>query len=301
MTPSQARAFLAVTLNGSFSAAARSLGISQPTVTNQIKQIELRHEIELFDRGGRRASLTPVGEGLLPFVQRMFRSFEDAGAYLDEIQGTRRGHLRVGSYGPYDVMKLLARYHSIFPAVLISVDFSNSNNLTEKLINSEIDIAVLEHIKHQQDFHALPFRNPPLVMITPRTAPWIGRQSISLATLGTKTIICREPGSAARAAHDRLFARSKIVPSRIVQFASREGVVNAVAEGMGIGTIFDEGILPDDRVMKLRIAGPVIYAKVDIVCLADRKSNKLIRSFIETAQAMLKEDKHQPSAEVERR
>jgi LysR family transcriptional regulator, low CO2-responsive transcriptional regulator len=293
MTPSQARAFLAVALNGSFSAAARSLGISQPTVTNQIKQIELRHEIELFDRGGRRASLTPVGEGLLPFVQRMFRSFEDAGTYLDEIQGTRRGLLRVGSYGPYDAMKLLARYNSIFPAVSLSVEFSNSKNLAEKLVNSEIDIAVLERIKHQQDFHALPFGNPPLVVIAPRTAPWTGRQSISIADLGTKTIVCREPGSAARAAHDRLFARSKIVPNRIIQFASREGVVNAVAEGMGIGTIFDEGILPDDRVMKLKIAGPVIYAKVDIVCLADRKSNKLISSFLETAHTMLREVRHQ--------
>src|SRR5690348_3370030 len=104
MTPTQARTFLAVALTGGFSEAARSLRVSQPTVTNQIKQIEKFHEIKLFVRSGRGASLTPVGEALLPTIRRMFGSFEEAGAYLDEIRGVRRGHLRVGSYSSSDVI-----------------------------------------------------------------------------------------------------------------------------------------------------------------------------------------------------
>ena len=288
MTPSQARAFLAVALNGSFSEAAHSLGISQPTVTNQIKQIERRHEVELFYRSARGATLTAVGESLLPFIQRMFASFEEAGTYLDEIRGMHRGQLRIGSYGPYDVMKLVARYGDLFPAVSISVDFSNSQSLAEKLINYELDVAVLGRIKHQPKFYTMPFRDPPLVVIVPRIAPWIGRQSVSIPELNKQTIVCREPGSAARAAHDRLFAKSKISASRVVQFASREGVVNAVAEGIGIGTIFDEGILPGDRVIKLKISGPAIHSRVEIVCLADRKTNKLISSFLDIARTILR-------------
>jgi DNA-binding transcriptional LysR family regulator len=125
------------------------------------------------------------------------------------------------------------------------------------------------------------------VVIAPRMAPWLGRQSISITELNKQTIVSREPGSAARAAHDRLLAKGKISPARVVQFASREGVVNAVAEGIGIGTIFDEGVLPGDRVIKLRIAGPAVHSKVEIVCLADRKANKLIASFLGIARAML--------------
>ena len=288
MTPSQARAFLAVATKGSFSGAAHSLGISQPTVTHQIKQIERRHEVELFYRGARGATLTPAGESLLPFIQRMFESFEEAGAYLDEIRGMHRGHLRIGSYGPYDVMKLVARYSALFPEVSISVDFSNSQSLAEKLINYELDIAVLGRIKHQPKFYTLPFRDPPLVVIAPRIAPWVGRQSVPMTELNKQTIVCREPGSAARVAHDRLFAKSKIAAGRTVQFASREGVVNAVAEGIGIGTIFDEGILPRDRVIKLKIAGPAIRSHVEIVCLAHRRSNKLISSVFDAAKEVLR-------------
>jgi aminoethylphosphonate catabolism LysR family transcriptional regulator len=289
MTPSQARAFLAVALKGSFSEAGRSLCVSQPTVTNQIKQIERRHKVDLFYRSGRGATLTPAGQALLPFIQRMFGSFEEACDYLDETRGLRRGNLRIGSYGPYDVMKLVARYSALFPAVSITVDFSNSQNLADKLVNYELDIAVLGRVKRQPKFYALPFRDPPLVMIAPRKPPWAGRTSGSVREFEKQTIVCREPGSAARAAHDRLLAKSGISPGRTVQFASREGVVNAVAEGIGIGTIFDEGILPGDRVVKMKIAGPPIYSKVEIVCLADRKENKLISSFFGAAQAMLKE------------
>jgi aminoethylphosphonate catabolism LysR family transcriptional regulator len=289
MTPSQARAFLAVALRGSFSAAARNLGVSQPTVTNQVKQIEQRHGVELFYRSGRGATLTPAGETLLPFIQRMFGSFEEASAYLDEIRGVHQGRLRIGSYGPYDVMKLVARYSALFPAVSISVDFSNSQNLADKLVKYELDVAVLGRIKPHPKFYALPFRDPPLVVIAPRTAPWIGRDAVSMRDLDGSVIVCREPGSAARAAHDRLFAKSKVSPGRLIQFASREGVVNAVAEGIGIGTIFDEGILPSERVVKLKMPGPIIRSKVEIVCLTDRRSNKLIYSFFSTAQAMLKE------------
>jgi LysR family transcriptional regulator, low CO2-responsive transcriptional regulator len=289
MTPTQARAFLAVAMKGSFSEAARSLGVSQPTVTNQIKQIERRHEVELFYRNGRGASLTQVGEALLPFIQRMFGSFDEAITYLDEVQGIHRGHLRIGSYGPYDVMRLIARYSAQFPAVSVSVDFSNSQTLAEKLISYELDIAVIGRIKAQPEFHAIPFRNPPLVIIAPRIPPWIGRQSVSVSELGKETIVRREPGSAARVAQDRLFAQAKISPRRIIQCTGREGVVSAVAARIGIGTIFDEGILPEDRIVKLKVSGPAIQSRVDIVCLADRKSNKLIAGFLKIARAMLSE------------
>ena len=291
MTPTQARAFLAVAMKGSFSEAARSLAVSQPTVTNQIKQIERRHEVELFYRTGRGASLTQVGEALLPFIQRMFGSFEEATTYLDEIQGIHRGHLRIGSYGPYDVMRLIARYSAQFPAVSISVDFANSQILAEKLISYELDVAVIGRIKTKPDFHAMPFSNPPLVVIAPRIPPWIGRHSVAISELRKETIVRREPGSAARVAQDRLFAQARISPSRIIQCTGREGIVSAVAARIGIGTIFDEGILPEDRIVKLKVPGPAIQSKVEIVCLADRKSNKLIASFLKIARDMLNEAK----------
>lgn len=281
MTPTQARAFLAVALGGSFSEAARALRISQPTVTNLVRKIEQLHGVELFYRSARGAALTPIGQTLLPLIRSMFGSFEEAGAYLDELRGNRAGHLRVGSYGPYDVMSLIAGYRRRFPAVSISVDFANSLTLAAKLLAFELDVAVLSRVKRNSKFYTMPFRNSPLVVIAPRSARWMGMEKVSVKELQNETFILREPGSAVRVAHDRLFGKVRNPSVTALQINSRAGVVSAVARGIGIGTIFDEGLLPEDRVIKLRIDGPVILSKVDLVCLAERRSNKLIAGFLD--------------------
>jgi aminoethylphosphonate catabolism LysR family transcriptional regulator len=286
MTPTQARAFLAVALKGSFSEAARSLRVSQPTVTSEVRQIERRYEVELFYRRPRGATLTPTGEALLPFIRRMFGSFEEAGAYLEQVHGRRSGQLRIGSYGPYDVVKVVARFGKRFPAISVSVDFANSQTLAERLVDYDLDIAFLGSIKSRPEFHTLPFRNPSLVVIAPRIAPWIERNSLAIKDLRNETIVRREAGSAARAVHDRLFAKAKVAPRRSLEFGSREGVIGAVAEGVGVATIFDEGIIPVN-VVKLKIDGPTDVLRVDVVCLADRRQASLIAAFLEVAREFL--------------
>ena len=119
MTPAQARAFHAVAVEGSFTAAARALNLSQPTLTNQVKLIETRYRVELFHRTSRGVQLTETGSRLLSIVRRMIGSYDEAVAFLDEVHGLRQGHLRVGSYEPYDVSRVLARYVERYPGVQV--------------------------------------------------------------------------------------------------------------------------------------------------------------------------------------
>ena len=284
MTPTQARAFLAVATRGGFSEAARSLRVSQPTLSSQIQEIEKQYDVELFRRTGRGVSLTPTGQILLPHIRKMFSAFDDASAFLEEVKGRRRGQLRVGSYGPYDVMKLIGRYRDRFPNVNLTVQFHNSEHLAEKLLGDELDVAVLGRIRPQQKFFTLPLARPPLVLIAPRTDKWIGHGPVKPTDLSGEVIVRREPGSAVRASYDRFLDRARIRQGRAHEFGSREGVVNAVAENVGVGAIFDEGFLPDDRVVKLEIAGPPIRSIVDVVCLAARRSHPLIGGFLEIAK-----------------
>src|SRR5262245_54143464 len=224
MTPVQARAFLAVATEGSFTAAARRLHVSQPTVTNLVGQVEKRYEVELFHRGRRGARLSATGAALLPAVRRMFASFDEAVGFLEDARGLRRGALRVGSYGPYEVTALVARCRARFPHLSVSVDFANSRLLAEKLLAYDLDAAVLDRIESRAEFHVVPLRNPRLVAIAPRRAPWSGRRSVSVEELREHVLICREPGSAARAAFERLLGAGAPAPERLVHFGSREGV-----------------------------------------------------------------------------
>jgi DNA-binding transcriptional LysR family regulator len=78
---------------------------------------------------------------------------------------------------------------------------------------------------------------------------------------------------------------------RLLEFGSREGVVSAVAEGAGLGAIFDEGVLADNRVIKLSIKGVDISSKVDLVWLGQRRASRLISDFLDVAREYLHEQR----------
>ena len=289
MTPAQARAFQAVALEASFTAAARALRVSQPTVTNQVKQLEQHYKVELFHRSGRGVFLTQTGEELLSIVRRMFGSYREAVEYLQATQGMRRGYLRLGSYGPYDATRMLARFKRRFPAIQSSIAFGNSRTLGKQLLEYELDAGVVGRIEYHPEFHILPFSRPPLILIAPLDSAWRNRREVTPTQLEGHRFICREPGSAVRVAFDQFLTASAIRPGDVIEIGSREGMVNAVAEGLGVAVMFDEGPLPRERVVKLTISSCDIHTDVDVVCLAERRESPIIKNFLEIAQEMVAE------------
>ena len=283
MTPGQARVFQAVAVEGSFTAAAKALGVTQPTITTQVKLIEGRYKVELFHRSRRGVRLSPVGAELLTYVRRMFGSYDEAVSYLQEAQGLRQGHLRIGSYGPYGVIPMMARYRDRYPRISIAITFANSGDLALRMLQYDLDVALMTSIGHHPEFHVLPFSRPPMVVIAPRTGRWKRQRSLSRDEFLKQTLICREPGSAVRASFDQFVGTFRPTPGKIIEISSREGVVGAVAEGLGLAMIFDEGILPEGRVVKLKIRGMDVRSKVDVICLAERRRSPLIAGFLSIA------------------
>jgi len=287
MTPAQARAFHAVAVEGSFTAAAKSLHLSQPTLTHQVKLIETRYQVELFHRTSRGARLTETGAGLLAIVRRMFAGYDEAVAFLDEAHGMRQGHLRVGSYEPYDLSRVLARFIERYPGIQISARFANSPELSSRLLQYDIDVAVLAGTERREEFVAMPFRRPRLIAIAPRNANWAKRDSVRPADLAGETLIVREAGSTARQAFEKLLLESGISKPRCFEFNSREGVLSAVAAGMGISAIFDEGLLPEDRIVRLPIKGCNIRSNIEVACLKERRNSAPIRAFLSIAKELV--------------
>ncbi len=86
MLPTQARAFLAAANAGSFTAAAKALNVSQPTVTTQVKDLETLYGVELFHRNVSGVSLTATVQELLSIVLRIYANQQDAVEYIQAVQ-----------------------------------------------------------------------------------------------------------------------------------------------------------------------------------------------------------------------
>ena len=258
MTPAQARAFLAVAIEGSFTGAAKRLNVSQPSITSHVGSIEQEYKVELFHRIPRGVRLTPAGTALLPMVRRLFTTLDEATAYLQDLRGQKQGYLRVGSYTPNRFMVLVARYKKRFPGTSIWVEFGNSVVLAKKVVNYELDLAVTAREYVLPSFHSLAFSSHSLIVMAQKGSGWEGRASISLEELKRQVVVCREPGSSSRSALDRLIDIADMPANRVVQISSREGVLAAVAEGIGLGIIFDDELAPGARVIRIPI-GERVY------------------------------------------
>ena len=287
MSPTQSRAFHAVAIAGSFTAASKALNVSQPTITTQVKELELLYGVELFHRHPRGVTLTDVGRELLVIIRRIHANQQDAIQYLQTVQDMRIGHLRIGSYGPYDVIEILAEFTRRYPSLTCSLTFANSRKLHDELLNHNLDVAVFTDAEAPSEFHSLAYNKIKQVAIVGKSHPWSHRKFIHVKDLVGERLIIRELGSEARRATEATITASGVSPAGIIEIGSREGVVAAVAQGVGVCFIFDAGMIPDNLVTKLPIRGADVVACVDVVCLAERKDSRIIGCFLEVAEQLL--------------
>jgi aminoethylphosphonate catabolism LysR family transcriptional regulator len=286
MSPTQARAFLAVATAGSFTAAAKALNVSQPTVTTQVKDLETFYGVELFHRHGRGVSLTTTGEELLSIVRRIYANQQDAVEYLHAVQGLHTGQMRIGAYGPYHVIELLSAFHQRYPGLQISLSFANSRQLQDDILGHHIDIAVFSRLDQRTEFHTLAYDQSRLIAIVGKAHPWSRRKSIDVRELNDQPVILREPGSEVRHAYDEIERHHDLKPLRAIEVGSREGTVAATALNVGVALIFDEGLIPEQSVCQLRIRDVDFVAQVNVVCLEERKDNRAIGAFFALAEEM---------------
>jgi LysR family transcriptional regulator, low CO2-responsive transcriptional regulator len=279
MNYAQLRAFHAVASAGSFTAAAAALHVTQPTLSAQVKELEERYGVRLFDRRGRRIEPTELGRSLLDITRRLFSLETEADQLLAATRGLKRGHLRVGADAPYHVMPALAAFGQKYPGVRLSLSIGNSEELLHDLFEHRSDVAVLADIVGDSRLLALPLRRDPLIAFVDRGHPWARRRRVRAAELASQCLVLREPGSITRRSFEAAMTRAGLALADVLEIGSREAVREAVAAGLGVGVVSQAEFGRDDRLRALAIEDLDLDTTEYAVCLAERRDLRLVRAF----------------------
>src|SRR6059036_3564576 len=116
------RTFHAVAVERSFTNAGRRLSLSQPAVSAQIRALERHYGARLFDVRHRRVQLTPEGEAVLPYAERVLALLREADDAVAATQGLQRGHLSFGAsttIGNYMLPPVLASFRTAHPGLRV--------------------------------------------------------------------------------------------------------------------------------------------------------------------------------------
>ncbi|GGD07086.1 LysR substrate-binding domain-containing protein [Aureimonas glaciei] len=236
----QLRSIQEISRLGTIAAAARSLGLTAPAITLQVKQMEEEFGLTLFDRTSDGMHLREAGYAALKAADAIETVLQGLQDDLDAIKGVRRGLIRLGvvSTAKYFAPSMIAGFRKDHPAIEIKLLVGNRFEIVEQLRAYELDIALMGRPPTEIPIEAKVFGDHPLVMIAAPGHPLAALRSIDKARLLQEPIIIREPGSGTRKSLETFFsAIPDALERNTTQMGSNETIKQAVMAGLGIAFI----------------------------------------------------------------
>ena len=235
----QLRVFTEVARQSSVLRAAEALHLTPPAVSLQLKEVETQVGLPLFDRAGRRMSLTTAGEYFLVYARRLLATMKDAEDAMARFIRLESGRLTIGmvSAAKYFLPQLLAKFHAEYPAVDVRLRLGSREHLAAMIQASEVDLCIMGRVPRELPTRAEPFAMHPHVLITSPQHPFAQAESVPAAALAHEPFIVREPASGTRMVLQQYLEEHRIQPIFVMEMPSNEAIKQAVMAGMGVSLL----------------------------------------------------------------
>lgn len=278
------RSFHAVTLQGSFSRAARVMSVTQPTLSQQVKLLEDTYGVRLLERTGRGVQPTTLGKALFEITHRLFEIEQEAAELLTGAKRLTSGRILIGADGPFHVVPLIRRFQQLHPGPEVVLSLGNSVHILSELFSTKLDVVLVADLPGDSRLFAIPLRRDPVLAVVPVAHALARKRALRLQDIATELVIMREPGSVTRKVVERSFSEVDFTPSRMMEIGSREAVREAVAAGIGIGFVSASETMPDPRVALLPVHGVRMEIDEYAVCLRERRHLATVKAFLQVCQ-----------------
>ncbi|WP_340019310.1 LysR family transcriptional regulator [Paenibacillus sp. FSL H3-0457] len=238
--------FQAVAREGSISKAALSLNYVQSNVTARIKQLETQLQVPLFHRSNRGMSLTPAGENLLGYADRILELLYEA-EQATQVGNPPAGMLRLGAIetaASTFLTPLLAEYTSCYPEVQHSLVTGGTHELNQKVIQHELHGALIYGPIDHPELKYMKMYDEELVLIA---EPGVHE----MYTLLSKPMLFFEIGCTHRDQAESFLKDQGIHTLNIMEYGTLDTILNGVSAGLGVS------LLPRSSVTKAESRGEI--------------------------------------------
>ncbi len=239
MDLAQLETFLAITEEHGFSRAAARLHRTQPAVSQTIRRLEDELGERLFEQGTRDGTLTPAGEVLRGYAERLLRLRGEAAAAVAQLRSLERGRLLVAAneYTSHLLLPVLAEYTESCPQIQIIVQRSLASRIPEQVLDRSVELGVLSFLPEEDELSAVAIYDDEVALVVDPRHPLAAHAQVSVRELGAQNFIGHAVPSPLRAEILSLFARLKTPLHTGVQLPSLEAVKRFVARGAGVAIL----------------------------------------------------------------
>lgn len=245
VTLRQLSTFEAVARLKSFSAAAREMHVSQPTVSKQIKALHEEIGLALVEQIGKKISLTEAGEKLYITCGEWLKTWGRFEQSIADMKGMKQGRLKISAVTTtkYFMPRLLGPFCSEYPNIDVSLEVVNRDRLLERISRNEDDLYIMGVPPENIELESEAFLDNPLVVLAPANHPLADQRDIPFKRLGEEQFLMREHGSGTRITIERLFAERNTKLNIRMELGSNEAIKQAVTGGLGLA-VLSQSTLP---------------------------------------------------------
>jgi DNA-binding transcriptional LysR family regulator len=267
---------------GSFLAAAKKLGLTQPAVSLRIRELEQALGLRLIERVGRRAEATTAGATLLGFVKDIDRTLDEALRTLARHSTSVSGKVRLGTGATaciYLLPPVLRALKSRYPGIEIAVRTGNSGEILKALADNELDVAVVTLPAPGRSFEVKLLVEDEMIAVFPTeampaerlTPVYFARQPV---------ILLYEPAGNSRRVIDQWFRAGGELAKPGMELGNVEAIKKMVEAGLGSGIIPPMALSEGDAGLKARSLAPRLYRRIGMVLRRDKVPDKPLKAVI---------------------
>jgi DNA-binding transcriptional LysR family regulator len=283
MNISQLKALDAAVRTKSYTKAAQELAISQPAVSQQLRELEKQYQVRLIYRRGKQIEFTPLALALVRKARICLTFIKDMEQTLQAEGDLQAGSFRIGLSCHYLVMELLAKYMESFPAVAVNSQIADSETLIERVLDCQLDIAAITALEPDPRVENFLYSCQRIVAVVNHQHPWAELDSLVVDQLQDAPMISRHISSGTRAIFERRLAELDISPRVVLELDSFDAMLEAVVAKIGFAIVLEDEFNGDERLRCVPFSGVEMIANQYLICLPEYKELNAVSSFLNMA------------------
>ena len=287
------KVFYQIAKEGQVSAAAKRLFVTQPAVSQSIKQLEDRLGGKLFFRTPKGMKLTVEGEMLFSYVKKAYELINTGEMKFEEMQNLECGEINIGASDTlcsHFLLPYLEEFHKKFPKIKIKITNRTTYEIINLLKNGNVDLGILnlpiEDDKQLNIVEALTIEDS---FIYGKKYSAFFKKEVSLKKLNEYPLILLEKGSSTRNFIDNIFSDKKLKLEPEIELGSNDLLVKFAKIGLGISFVSKSSIkneLRDGEIFEVKLKEKIPKRKVGIATLKGVILSPVSKEFLEFVQGV---------------
>lgn len=266
----QLRAFTEVADKKSFVAASHSLNMSQPALSQCIRQLELHVGSPLFNRTTRHVRLTPLGAGFLPLVRDLLKRFDTLMNDVQSLVDRKHGNVAVAclpSVAARLMPKIISASDQLYPGIHISIYDSNLKGVFRMIMSGEVDFGIASGVAPDNRLGSAGFAWDKMYAVLPVSSPLARKRVLRWQDLSSEAFISMSHETGVRDLVDRILNDLNLKLNTVNEISNFATLIGLVEEGVGI-TAAPGLSLPRDNQSLIRrrpLIDPVARRNISLV------------------------------------